>query len=208
MNQAIIIIGQVIITLKMLLRIWSMKLNLPWKSLAEKKIKNKIEQLLLKHKQGNDIHEHWKQHKAHKFVLNLSQGLDLRSLNKHVSLQTLPVYYTWKNVRKQGKNNKLKTITPTWNDEFELPNGYSVSYIQGFIEYIMKKHKTFTAISPIHVYINRVNHKLVFTIKDEYKLELLTPETMKLFDSTKKLIDKPKNGENMLSLEGGEVVLV
>ena len=31
---------------------------------------------------------------------------------------------------------------------------------------------------------------------------------MKLFDSTKKLIDKPKNGENMLSLEGGEVVLV
>ena len=158
-----------------------MKLNLPWKSLAEKKIKNKIEQLLLKHKQGNDIHEHWKQHKAHKFVLNLSQGLDLRSLNKHVSLQTLPVYYTWKNVRKQGKNNKLKTITPTWNDEFELPNGYSVSDI---------------------------NHKLVFTIKDEYKLELLTPETMKLFDSTKKLIDKPKNGENMLSLEGGEVVLV
>ena len=83
-----------------------------------------------------------------------------------------------------------------------------MSDIQGYIEYIMKKHKTFTAISPIHVYINRVNHKLVFTIKDEYKLELLTPETMKLFDSTKKLIDKPKNGENMLSLEGGEVVLV
>ena len=29
-------------------------------SLAENKIKNEIEQLLLKHKQGNDIHEHGK----------------------------------------------------------------------------------------------------------------------------------------------------
>ena len=70
------------------------------------------------------------------------------------------------------------------------------------------KSTKLTEISPIHVYINRVNNKLVFTIKDEYKLELPTPETMKLFDSTKKLIDKPKNRKNMLSLEGGEVVLV
>ena len=30
-------------------------------SLAEKKIKNEIEQLLLKHKYGNNIHEHRKQ---------------------------------------------------------------------------------------------------------------------------------------------------
>ena len=30
-------------------------------SLAESKIKNKIEQLLLKHKHGNNIHEHGKQ---------------------------------------------------------------------------------------------------------------------------------------------------
>ena len=41
-----------------------------------------------------------------------------------------------------------------------------------------------------------------------YKLELQTPETMKLFDSTKKLIDKTKNGENVPSLEKVEVVLV
>ena len=32
------------------------------------------------------------------------------------------------------------------------------------------------------------------------------PETMKLFGSTKKLIDKTKNGENVLSLEVVEVV--
>ena len=36
--------------------------------------------------------------------------------------------------------------------------------------------------------------------KDGYKLELQTPESMKLFGSSKKLIDKTKNGENVSSL--------
>ena len=45
-------------------------------------------------------------------------------------------------------------------------------------------------------------------IKDRYKLELQTPETMLLFGSTKKLIDKTKNGENVPSLEVVEVFLV
>ena len=45
-------------------------------------------------------------------------------------------------------------------------------------------------------------------IKDEYNLEIQTPETIKLFSSTKKLRDKTKNGENVLSLEVVEVVLV
>ena len=46
-------------------------------------------------------------------------------------------------------------------------------------------HETLTKIPPIHVYINRINNRLVFKIKDVYKLELQTPETMKLFGSTK-----------------------
>ena len=61
-------------------------------------------------------------------------------------------YDTWKNIRKQYKNNKLKVIAPTWNDEFELPDGsYSVSDIQGYIEYLIKKHVTLSKILPIHV---------------------------------------------------------
>ena len=80
---------------------------------------------------------------------------------------------------KQYKNNKLKIIAPTWNLEFELPDGsYSVSDIQDYIEYIIKNHKTLTTIPPIHVYINRINNRLVFKIKHGYKLELQTPETM------------------------------
>ena len=93
----------------------------------------------------------------------------------------------YKNIRKQCKNNKLKILTPTWNDEFELPDGsYSVSDIQDHIEFIIKNHEALTTMPPIHVYINRINNRLVFKIKDGHNLELQTPETMTLFGSTKK----------------------
>ena len=48
----------------------------------------------------------------------------------------------------------------------------------------------------------------MFKIKDGYRLELQTPETLKLFGSTKDWIDKTKNGENVPSIEVVEVALV
>ena len=74
--------------------------------------------------------------------------------------------------KKQCKKNKLKIVAPMWNDEFELPGGsYSVSDIQDYIDYIIKKDETLTTIPPVHVYINRINNRSVFKIKDGYKLE-------------------------------------
>ena len=65
------------------------------------------------------------------------------------------------------KNNKLKITAVTWNYEFELPDGpYSISDIQDFIEFIIKKHETLTAIPPIYVSIDWNNNRLVFKIKD------------------------------------------
>ena len=84
-----------------------------------------------------------KTNEPHKYILNVSQRLDLKSSNEHFALQNVAIYYTWKNIRKQYKNIKLKIIAPKWND------------------------------------------RLKFKIKDGYKLELQTPETMKLFGSTK-----------------------
>ena len=111
--------------------------------------------------------ENSKRNEQHKFFLNLSQRLDLTSSNKYAALQHLSINYMWKNTRKKYKTNKLKIIAPTWNDEFELPDGsYSVSDIQHYIEYIIKEHETLTTIPPIHVYISRVNNRLVFKIKD------------------------------------------
>ena len=93
--------------------------------------------------------------------------------------------------------------------ELELPDGfYSVSDFQYYIGYIIKKHETLTKIPRFCVYINRNNIKLVFKLKDGYELELQTPETMKLFGWTRKLIDKTKNGENAPSLEAVQIVLV
>ena len=123
----------------------------------------------------------------HKFLFNLSQRFVCRSTNKHVAFQNLSVYYTWKNIRKQYKNKKLKIITPTWNDVFELPDGsYSVSDTQENIEFAINKDKTITKISPIHVYINRINNRSVFKINDEYKLELQTSQNNEIIRQHKR----------------------
>ena len=112
-------------------------------------------------------------------------------------------------MRKQYKNNKLKIIALTWNDGFEWPDdSYSMSDIQDYIEFIIKKRKALRTIPHTHVSINEINNRLVFKLNDGYKLESKTPETMKLFDSTKKLIDKIKNAEKLPNPEAVGVVLV
>ena len=47
--------------------------------------------------------------------------------NEHVALQNFSIYYTWKNIKQQYKNNYLKIIPPTLNHELELPDS---SYLQ------------------------------------------------------------------------------
>ena len=56
--------------------------------------------------------------------------------------------------------------------------------------------------------MNKIKNRIVFKIKKGCKLELLTPETMKLLGSTKKYVDKDKDRENVPKLESVEVVLV
>ena len=52
------------------------------------------------------------------------------------------------------------------------------------------------------------SYSISFKIKNEYYLELLTLETMKLLESTESKITKDKNGENEPHLEIVELVLV
>ena len=58
------------------------------------------------------------------------------------------------------------------------------------------------------MYVNRIENRITFKIKSGYYLELLTPETMKLLESTESKITKDKNGENVPHLEVVELVLV
>ena len=49
------------------------------------------------------------------------------------------MYYTWKNIKKSYKNNKLKISAPTWSEKLELPDGSnSVSDIKYHFEYIFQ----------------------------------------------------------------------
>ena len=76
--------------------------------------------------------------KPHVLILNVTDKVDLRRGAKSVALSNLSTYYTRKNV-KSYNNNKFKISAPTWNDQFELPDGsYSISNIQLYFEYIFK----------------------------------------------------------------------
>ena len=115
-----------------------------------------------------------------------------------MALANLSIYYIWKNIKTEYNNNRFKISALTWNDTFHLPDGsYSISDIQDYFEFIIKKHETLTANPPIQIYPNKNKNRIVFKIKTGYKLELLTPETIKLFGSTKKDVDSDKNSENV-----------
>ena len=77
----------------------------------------------------------------HILLLKLVDKLDLRRGQKSIALSNLSIYYAWRNIKNSYKNNKFKISAPTWSDEFELPDGsYSISDIQDYFEYILKKH--------------------------------------------------------------------
>ena len=125
--------------------------------------------------------------KLHRFRLDLTDKLDLKDPKKNMALANLSIYYTWKNIKSEYNNNKFKISAPTWNDTFDLPDGsYSISDIQDYFEFITKKHETLTENPPVQIYPIKTKNRIIFKIKTEYKLELLTPETMKLLGSTKK----------------------
>ena len=60
---------------------------------------------------------------SHRFRLNLNTKINLKLPHKHIALANLSIYYTWKNVTKKHKNGKFKITTPSWSEEFELPEG-------------------------------------------------------------------------------------
>ena len=150
-----------------------------------------------------------KTNEPHRFKINLPDKLNLKNPNKNIVLANLSIYYTWRNIKSEYNNNKFKISAPTWNKTFDLPDGsYSITDIQDYFEFIIKKQQTLTENPSIQIYPNKIKNRIVFKIKTGYKLELLSPETMKLLGSTKKVVDKDKNGEIVPKLDSVEVVLV
>ena len=141
---------------------------------------------------------------SNKFVYNFTDKLNLKNPNKCIALANLSMYYTWKNVKSSYNNSK-----PTWNDTFDvLVGSYFIAALQNYFEYIIRKHETITTTSPILIYVNTTNNRIVFKIKSGYKLELLSKETMKLLGSSKSVIDSDKNSELVPKLESVDLVLM
>ena len=98
----------------------------------------------------------------HTFKLNLTDKLNLKEdPKKNMALANLSIYYTWKNIKSEYNDSKFKISAPTWNDEFDLPDGsYSISDIHDYFEFIVKKHETLTKNSTVQIYVNRIKTEL------------------------------------------------
>ena len=107
-----------------------------------------------------------KTNEPNRFKYDLIDKLDLKYPNKNMALGNLSIYYTLKNVKSTyNNNNKFKISALTWNETFDLPDGwYNISEIQDYIEYITKKHETIGENGPIEnvevvlVHCNLVNN--------------------------------------------------
>ena len=131
--------------------------------------------------------ENSKTNEPHTFKLDLTDKRNLKNPNKNMALANLSIYYAWKNIKSEYKNNKFRIYAPIWNYTFGLPDGScSIADIQDYFEFIIKKHETLTENPPIQIYPNKIRKRIVFKIKTGYKFELLTFETMNLLGSTKK----------------------
>ena len=143
----------------------------------------------------------------HVLLVKITDKLDLRRGQKSIAFSNLSIYYTWKSIRSSYNNNKFKISALSWSDEFELPDGsYSISDIQDYFEYILRKHSENVDNPSIRIYVNKIGN--TFKIKNGHYLEFLTLETVKLLGTTESKITKDKNSENVSHLEITELLLV
>ena len=134
--------------------------------------------------------ENSKTNESNKFIYQFTDKFNLKNSNKDIGLVNISIYYTWKNIKSAYNNNEFKNSAPTWNDEFKLSDrSYSISDIQDYFEYIINKHEAIADNPPVQIYVNKTENRIVFKIRTDYKLELLSPETMKLLRSSQKDVD-------------------
>ena len=122
-----------------------------------------------------------KTNESNKFMYQFTDKLNLKNPNKNMASPNLSIYNTWS----EYNNNKFEISAP--NDEFNLPDSSdSVSDIQDYFEYIIRKLETIADNPPVKIYVNKIKNRIAFKIKTGCKLELLSEETMQLLGSSKK----------------------
>ena len=104
--------------------------------------------------------------KSNVLELKFTNKLDWRIGEKVIALSNLSIYYTRRNIKNSYNDNKFKISPPTWNDEFELPDGlYSVSDIQDYFEYILEKHGEVADEIVVQIYVSKIENRLHLKLK-------------------------------------------
>ena len=60
-----------------------------------------------------------KTNESNKYLHQFTDKRNLKNPNKNMALANLSIYYIWKNIMSEYKNNKLEISAPTYNDEFD-----------------------------------------------------------------------------------------
>ena len=123
------------------------------------------------------------------------------------------------NNKKYQFNKFIYQLSDTHN--LKNPNNKNIGLVNIFAWWIIfyrgdsgllwiyhKKHETLAENPLIQIYPNKIKNRIAFKIKTRYKLELLSSETMKLWGSIKKDVEKDRDGEDVPKLEPVEVCLV
>ena len=115
------------------------------------------------------ISENSKTLEAHRSLLNFADKIILKRSDKYVALSNLSMYYTWKNIKQLYKNNKFKVSALLWNEKFDLTDrSFSVSDIQDYFVYILKKRGENIDNPIIRFYVNKIENRITFKIKTGY----------------------------------------
>ena len=98
--------------------------------------------------------ENSKTNESKKFIDQFTDKLNLKAPNnKYIGFVNLSIYYLRKNIKSAYSNNKFNISAPSWNDEFDLPDGsYSISVFQDYFEFIIKKQETLAENPSIKIY--------------------------------------------------------
>ena len=153
--------------------------------------------------------ENSKTNETHRFKLDLNDKLYLKNRNKNLALANC-VFITLGKTSNQNTTainltfqHQLGMILLIYPMVLILLRIFTIT-----LNLSLKKHETLTENPAVQIFPNKIKNRIVFKIKTAYKLELLTPETMKLLGSAKKDVDKDSDGENVPQLEYVQVVLV
>ena len=148
----------------MLNEMWQTIYSLSWANESTKKVLNNEFNTFIIHNSENG-----QTFKLHGILFSILEKINLTNM---LFYQILTSTIIEKVLKKSYKNNKFKISASTWNNKFELPDGwYSVSNIQDYFEYSIKKHETVTDNPLIRTYVNKKENKVLY--------QTLTPEMIK-----------------------------